>query len=148
MMGIVLMISMSLLLVDVFAGRHSEALAEALTKIAGIFETRAIGYFRDVHIGRLQELSGMTEAELFDEVDRGKACNAFHLLVERRARNTHLCSHIVNIEITVGYVRTNDAVQTINELIAFVWLRGQFSQSLTDIDFVAHAVHLQDGADD
>ena len=53
MTGITLIV-VSLLLVDVFAGRHAEALSKAFAKIAGILETGAIGYLRDVQVSGLQ----------------------------------------------------------------------------------------------
>ena len=90
----------------------------------------------------------MAEAELLDEVYGGKAGQGFHLLIECGARESHLGGHLVDIELAVGDVLADDVVQAVDELVAGVGLGGQTGQSLADVYLVAHAGHLQHGADD
>ena len=136
------------LLFQVFAGGKAVALAEALAEVAGIGKAGAEGNLGYAEVGGLQQLGSMAQSELLDEVDGGKACLAFNLLEEGRARHAHLGSNGVDVELGVGQVLADDAVQAVNELVAFVGLRRQLGQSLADVYLVAHTVHLEYGTDD
>ena len=73
---------------------------------------------------------------------------AFYLFIEGRARESHLCCNGIDIELRIRNVLADDAVQTVNELIAFVGLGDKLGQSLADIDFINEttiAVKTMDG---